>query len=105
VILTVTTTILRDRGTDDEREVEVEVEVEYTPGRPGRLSGPPEDCYPAEPGEVRALSAEAEDGLPVDLAALDEDELLQLCEDAAGDNDDDEDRDDDDDDDDRAWED
>jgi hypothetical protein len=30
----------------------VEVEVDYTPGSPGKLSGPPEDCYPADEGEM-----------------------------------------------------
>jgi hypothetical protein len=28
------------------------VEFEFTPGRPGRYSGPPEACYPDEPAEV-----------------------------------------------------
>lgn len=28
-----------------------EVEINYTPGDPGRLSGPPEDCYPPEDPE------------------------------------------------------
>ena len=33
-------------------ELEVEVEYEYSPFVAGRLSGPPEDCYPDEPEEL-----------------------------------------------------
>jgi hypothetical protein len=36
-------------------ESEALVEFEYTPGRPGRYFGPPEDCYPDEPAEVTIL--------------------------------------------------
>lgn len=32
--------------------VEVDVDFHWSPGDPGRLSGPPEDCYPPEPDEV-----------------------------------------------------
>ena len=28
------------------------VEFDYYPGRPGKTSGPPENCYPDEPAEV-----------------------------------------------------
>lgn len=28
----------------------------YVPATPGRLSGPPEDCYPAEPAELEITS-------------------------------------------------
>lgn len=33
----------------------IEVEFEYEPGEPGRLTGPPEDCYPAEPEVIGLL--------------------------------------------------
>lgn len=33
------------------RGLECEAKGFYTPGDPGRLSGPPEKCYPAEPAE------------------------------------------------------
>ena len=33
-------------------EVEVSVLYEFTAGSPGRISGPPEDCYPPEGDEV-----------------------------------------------------
>ena len=36
-------------------DAEVLVEYEYEPGDPGRLSGPPEDCYPPEPAQVTVL--------------------------------------------------
>jgi hypothetical protein len=32
------------------------VEYEYSPGRPGRYSGPPERCYPDEPAELCVLN-------------------------------------------------
>lgn len=35
----------------DGNEVDCRVEFTYYPGDPGRLSGPPEDCYPPEPPE------------------------------------------------------
>ena len=31
-------------------------EVNYTPGTSGRVTGPPEDCYPPEPSEVEFIS-------------------------------------------------
>ena len=36
--------------------VPLTVEVALTPGRPARLSGPPENCYPAEAAEVESWS-------------------------------------------------
>ena len=36
-------------------DAEVKVEYEFSPGDPGRYSGPPENCYPAEPAEVTVL--------------------------------------------------
>jgi len=33
-------------------EAELQVEYEYEPYRPGRYSGPPEDCFPSEGGYV-----------------------------------------------------
>ena len=33
-------------------EITVEVEYNYTPGEPGFISGPPENCYPPEPEEI-----------------------------------------------------
>ena len=36
-------------------DAEVIVEYEYDAGSPGRLSGPPEDCYEADPEEVSIL--------------------------------------------------
>ena len=30
---------------------DIEVHFTYYPARPGRISGPPEDCYPDEPSE------------------------------------------------------
>jgi len=36
----------------ENEEIELEIEGYYTPGTPGRKTGPPEDCYPDDPGEV-----------------------------------------------------
>ena len=33
-----------------------EIEYAYIPMIPGRLSGPPEDCYPDEPEEIELIS-------------------------------------------------
>ncbi len=43
--------------TNQEYEIWIEIPVKvrvthYTPGDPGRLSGPPENCYPPEPEEI-----------------------------------------------------
>ena len=35
-----------------ETETELVIHFTFTPGDPGRYSGPPENCYPAEPAEV-----------------------------------------------------
>lgn len=42
-----------------------EAEVDYTPGTPGRYSGPPEKCYPHEPPEVEitALTVDGKDAM------------------------------------------
>ena len=39
----------------DEEGNDFDVEYNFTPGRPARLYGPPEDCYEAEPPEVEIL--------------------------------------------------
>ena len=31
---------------------DIDVHFTYYPARPGRISGPPEDCYPDEPSEL-----------------------------------------------------
>lgn len=40
--------------------LEFEGTASYTPGDPGRLSGPPEKCYPPEPAEVEVTSLKCE---------------------------------------------
>ena len=64
-------------------EHDVEIEYDYSPGRSGVTSGPPERCYPDEPAEVEftradgtiltKLSAEGVDWL---LSALQDDAAL-----------------------------
>jgi hypothetical protein len=41
---------------DRNEEIEVVVEYDYHKGSPGRLSGPPENCYPPEPAYVEIIS-------------------------------------------------
>lgn len=42
-----------------------EAEIDYTPGTPGRYSGPPEKCYPDEPSEIEftSLTVDGHDAL------------------------------------------
>ena len=75
--------------------VELDVSVvigRYTPGRPGFISGPPEDCYEAEPADVEleAVLLEGEgrvvDVLPYlpDAVVRDlKEQAFELCEDRA----------------------
>ena len=44
-------------------DVPVVVEYSYSPGAPGRLWGPPEDCYPEEPPEIDILSVKVDGDL------------------------------------------
>lgn len=64
-------------------EVEFVMTYEYSPFRPGRYSGPPEDCYPDEPEEleiesIEHLSSILPDG---DLTPILEDNFIELLED------------------------
>jgi len=57
--------------------------VEYHEGDPGRISGPPENCYPPEPPEVEVVSATRPDGTAVELDLEDEDlydRILKACD-------------------------
>lgn len=40
----------------DGEEIEYEVTAHFHPGSPGRTSGPPDKCYPAEPAEIEIIS-------------------------------------------------
>lgn len=37
-------------------EVRAEVLLDYKPGHPGKLYGPPENCFPPEPSEVEIMN-------------------------------------------------
>lgn len=37
-------------------ECDCDISFNYLPGNPGRISGPPEHCYPPEPAEVEIIS-------------------------------------------------
>lgn len=41
---------------DRNPEIEVVVEYDYHKGHPGRLSGPPENCYPPEPAYIEIIT-------------------------------------------------
>lgn len=61
--------------------VEVDVDFHWSPGTPGYVSGPPEDCYPPEPDEV-----EINDVTILSVTEIDEDgneTELALTEDVA----------------------
>lgn len=50
------------RELDDGSEVDLTVTYTITPYDPGRINGPPEDCYPPEGGEVEIVSVTDADG-------------------------------------------
>lgn len=52
---------------ENDYEIDLEVFGTFIPGSPGRLSGPPEFCYPAEPDdfEVETVTHEGSDILPL----------------------------------------
>ncbi len=64
-------------------EVEFVMTYEYTPFRPGRFSGPPEDCYPDEPEELEIESIEHISPILPDgnLMNILEDDFIELLKD------------------------
>lgn len=64
-------------------EVEFVMTYEYTPFRPGRFSGPPEDCYPDEPEELEIESIENTSSILPDgnLMNILEDDFIELLAD------------------------
>ena len=64
-------------------EVEFVMTYEYTPFRPGRISGPPEDCYPDEPEELEIESIEHISSILPDgnLMNILEDDFIEHLED------------------------
>lgn len=64
-------------------EVEFVMTYEYTPFRPGRFSGPPEDCYPDEPEELEIESIEHISSILPDgnLMNILEDDFIEHLED------------------------
>ena len=57
MMATITRTLMLSKHTVGEIEVEVEVSANVTPYRPGVYSGPPEACYPDEPGYADEIEA------------------------------------------------
>ena len=69
---------------DNERTILLD--IEYSPGYPAKISGPYEDCYPGECGEINDYKATFEDGreVPSDiLDQLDWDEVWERITDDA----------------------
>lgn len=64
-----------------EIEFPVLVEYDYHKGDPGRTSGPPEKCYPAEPAYVEITSVKVM-GVEVTLLQADMERIQQEIEDA-----------------------
>ena len=58
--------------------LEVTVKASYIPGSPGKLSGPPEHCYPEEPAEVELLSIHGDEGFVLDPSELSDSERKWL---------------------------
>ena len=66
---------------DQSEDISVDVTVRYTAtaGTPGRLSGPPEDCYPAEAPEVEITSVKSTDheyDYHMDLSESDQNSIM-----------------------------
>ena len=59
-----TTTFYIEMNLGEWCEIGIEVEYSISDYDPGCCSGPPENCYPPEGGEVEIISATTEDGLP-----------------------------------------
>ena len=79
---TIQMTVTRD-STDEMGNIDyswdgqVTVTGDVTPFRRGRYTGPPEDCYPNEGGEVDITSVTC-DGQEFELTASEEDEARDL---------------------------
>ena len=58
-----------------DNEFELVIDYDINPYDPGRTSGPPEDCYPPEGGDVTDLRATL-DGKPFELTS---DEENKIC--------------------------
>lgn len=77
----------------DEKGREFTVTCTVIPGSPGKLYGPPEKCYPPEPGEVEVVKVIDKDGVEhpelSDKVDVDEEavgaasDYIQGCEDDA----------------------
>lgn len=63
------------RGEGDEVEIAVVVEWEYETYVPAYISGPPEDCYPAEGDVLSVGSVYTLDGKPFETTGAEDREL------------------------------
>lgn len=83
----VTITLVREvppRDADDEgSDLTITVACEVYPYVPARTSGPPEDCYEAEGGDVDIDSATDPDGREVDLSDAEIGRVIELAHEAA----------------------
>lgn len=60
-------------------EIEIEVEFDATSYDPGVTSGPPENCYPPEGGEVE-IQAITYNSKPIELSDADEKKIQEELE-------------------------
>jgi hypothetical protein len=60
------------------REIEVNITAEVTPITTGKYSGPPEYCYPAEPGDVEIIQSTAMDQSVMSLTDEEEEEAKDM---------------------------
>lgn len=61
--------------TRDEQQIVLLIQYDVAPFTPARIGGPPEDCCPAEGGEVLRMRAIAEDDSELQLTQVENEQL------------------------------